>query len=114
VCERECGMASTTSFKTLRFWHCCATDRVDSDRLLIDALTPQQSAILRWHLGGWNDGEIATRLGIPRRTANFRTQRVFSFLESTIESVSHEGRLACLDRVCAGDDPSLGADGPTR
>jgi hypothetical protein len=76
-----------------------SSERVNNDGLLVDALTPQQQEILRWKLTGFDDGEIASRLGIPRRTANHRRLRVYAIVEDALEPVRQAVRLACLDRL---------------
>ena len=62
-------------------------------------LTDEQVLIVAAKLAGPPDTAIASRLDISRRAAAYRKSIVFAMLADTLDPLTDEARLECLDRL---------------
>lgn len=63
------------------------------------SLDDEQLLIVAAKLAGLPDDEIASRLGISRRTAAHRKAIVFAILVEHLDHLTDEAQLGCLDRL---------------
>jgi DNA-directed RNA polymerase specialized sigma24 family protein len=63
------------------------------------SLDEEQLVIVAAKVAGLPDAEIASRLGISRRTAAYRKANVFALLADRLDHLTDEARLECLDSL---------------